>query len=188
MALITGVSGNPVLIQSRYGKKGNFEMVVPLATGGVKHFWRSNDEPIKPGKGPHWHDGALFATELGQVEAVSLIQGNYTESGHGPGNFELVLRQGDRLFAYYLPDTPPGAPWKGPFALDSSDLAWVPDLGSKTQQEAVALLAADWLKLGNVSHEGGSGQQVVVDQSPKPFEEAHMNTGHVDITLAGTGG
>lgn len=38
-----GVGGAPALLQSNYGTKGNFEVLVPLATGGIAHYWRNND-------------------------------------------------------------------------------------------------------------------------------------------------
>src|SRR5690348_7291076 len=49
-------------IQSRYGTKGNFELVVPLPGSGVAHFWRDNDAPGMPWKGPE-----IFAREVGHV-------------------------------------------------------------------------------------------------------------------------
>jgi hypothetical protein len=36
-------SGRHSLIQSTYGNKGNFELIVPLATGGMAHYTRHND-------------------------------------------------------------------------------------------------------------------------------------------------
>ena len=35
--IATGLAGNPVLIQSRFGAQGNFELVAPLASGGLAH-------------------------------------------------------------------------------------------------------------------------------------------------------
>jgi hypothetical protein len=45
-------SGNPSLIQSNFGLKGNFELVVPMSTGGLAHYWRNNDDPELPWYGP----------------------------------------------------------------------------------------------------------------------------------------
>jgi hypothetical protein len=103
-------SGNPVLIQSRFGRYGNFELVVPRREGGVAHFWRDNDAPGNPWRGP-----GVFGEDLGRVDAVALIQSTFSEAGNGPGNFEVVARVGDRLVAFWHPDNgrrwlPAGAP------------------------------------------------------------------------------
>jgi len=60
---------NPVLIQSRHGHIGNFEMVVPVASGGLAHYFRDNDAPGFP-----WYLAATFG--IGRVEAISLIESN----------------------------------------------------------------------------------------------------------------
>ena len=87
------------LIQSGFGQRGNFETVVPLATGGLAHYWRDNDAPGTP-----WHLGSVFGQSLGHVDAVSLIESDFSASGHGPGNLELVARVGDRLAYFWEPD------------------------------------------------------------------------------------
>jgi hypothetical protein len=92
---ITGVSGSPALIQGRFGTKGNFEMVVPGAADGLTHFWLDNDAPGTP-----WHVGATFGQFLGRVDSVSLVESDYSASGHGPGNLELMARVGSYL-AYF---------------------------------------------------------------------------------------
>ena len=63
-----GVSGMPTLIQSRCGTKGNFELLTPMASGGLAHYWRNNDEPAIP-----WHGPAIFGRELGIVASVSFM-------------------------------------------------------------------------------------------------------------------
>ncbi|MCA1052793.1 hypothetical protein LCM14_23510 [Priestia aryabhattai] len=68
--------GNPVLLQSQFGTKGNFELIIPLSSGGLAHFIRNNDEPH-----PCWSKGTIFGTELGEVDAVGLIQSNYGTLG-----------------------------------------------------------------------------------------------------------
>jgi hypothetical protein len=98
-----GVTGNPALIQSRFGSRGNFELVVPLAGGGLGHFFRDNDAPGLP-----WSNQPVaFGSNLGSVDAVSLIQGNFTALGNGPGNLEVIARVGDRLVGFFRPDQPP---------------------------------------------------------------------------------
>ena len=98
-----GVTGNPVLIQSTFGTNGNFELVTPLGGGGLAHFARNNDAPGLPWSGP-----TPFGTDLGIVDAVSMIQ-----SSLGPGNLEVVARVGDRLAHFFRDHAPPFA-WHGP--------------------------------------------------------------------------
>ncbi|MEO6845328.1 MAG: hypothetical protein ABI184_09150 [Ginsengibacter sp.] len=95
-----GVSGNPVLIQSHFGKQGNFELVVPLQAGGLVLYWRNNDDPQQP-----WSAPLSFAQSLGQVQAVTMIESNYGT----PGNFELIALSGSQLYKMYR---------------DSSSLIW----------------------------------------------------------------
>ena len=99
-----GVTGNPALVQTRFGSQGNFEVVAPLTTGGMGHFWRDNDDPTLPWIGP-----TEFATALGQVDAVALV---HSTLGH-PGNLELVARAGDQLY-YLWRDSGPGFAWSDP--------------------------------------------------------------------------
>ncbi|WP_131767727.1 hypothetical protein [Candidatus Protofrankia californiensis] len=83
-----GVTGNPVLVQSGFGRVGNFEVVAPSATGGLVHLWRNNDASGFPWSGP-----TAFATELGHVDAVTMIQSSFGR------HLEIVARVGDRLYA-----------------------------------------------------------------------------------------
>jgi hypothetical protein len=96
----TGVTGNPALIQGLYGGRGNFELVVPSATGGIAHYWRSNDDPTLPWGGP-----TVFGQAVGQVASVAMLESNFGE----PGNLEVVARIGDRL-AHFWRD----GGWHGP--------------------------------------------------------------------------
>ena len=63
-----GVSGAPTLIQSRCGNKGNFELLTPMASGGLAHYWRNNDDPFVP-----WFGPIRFGQEAGRFEAVGMI-------------------------------------------------------------------------------------------------------------------
>jgi hypothetical protein len=87
------IAGNPALIQSRFGTKGNFELVVPLASGGLAHYWRENDTNGLPWRGP-----VIFGQDLGYFDSVSLIQSNF---GAGRGNLEIIARQGNRLVGFW---------------------------------------------------------------------------------------
>lgn len=99
----TRVKGNPALIQSNHGHKGNFELIVPLVDGGMAHFWRNNDAHGLPWIGP-FHFGS------GDIDGVSLIQSNYGRKG----NLEVVVREGNRLAFYWRMDHSPWT-WHGPY-------------------------------------------------------------------------
>jgi hypothetical protein len=98
----SGVSGNPSFVQGRFGNKGNFEVVVPRAAGGLAHYWRNNDAPGFP-----WSGETAFATGLGRVNSVALIQGNFDK------NLEVVARVGTRLGHFWRRSGPPWT-WSGP--------------------------------------------------------------------------
>lgn len=104
------VAGNPVLIQSRFGTKGNFELVTPAAGGGLVHFWRTNDDPNLPWNGP-----IPFGQNLGMVDSVTMIQSNFGS----PGNLEVVARVGSQL-QFFWRDSGPAFNWNGPFLLVST--------------------------------------------------------------------
>jgi hypothetical protein len=101
------ITGNPALIQSRFGRQGNFELVVPAAGGGLAHLWRNNDDPAMPWNGPY-----LFGQNLGHVDGVTLIQSNYGS----PGNLELIVNAGGRL-QFFWRDSGPAFTWNGPYGL-----------------------------------------------------------------------
>jgi hypothetical protein len=65
------VAGNPVLIQSTFGTKGNFELLIPLAAGGFGAYFRDNDNASLP-----WH-GPIAVEASTHFEAISLIQSNF---------------------------------------------------------------------------------------------------------------
>jgi hypothetical protein len=44
------------------------------------------------------------------------MQSNFSSSGFGPGNLELVARSGDRLDFYWRDDASPWT-WHGPFTI-----------------------------------------------------------------------
>ena len=101
---ISGLSGDPCFIQSRFGTRGNFELVVPLASGGIAHYDRNNDDPSFPWFGPN-----VFGADVGIFSAVSLIQSNFGT----PGNLEVVaIFQGQLL--HFSRDSGPGFHWFGP--------------------------------------------------------------------------
>lgn len=91
------VTGSPALIQSTYGTRGDFELVVPVKGGGLVHLARDNDHDRLPWKVVHRFPGP-------EMEVAGFIQGSF-----GPkGNLELVVRSADRLEHHWM----------------SSDMAW----------------------------------------------------------------
>jgi hypothetical protein len=96
------VTGTPAFLQSSFGARGNFELIVPRADGGMNHYWRDNDDASLP-----WHGPYRFG--VGRISAVSCIQSSF-----GPGNLELVAREGNRL-AFYWRTGAPAFTWHGPF-------------------------------------------------------------------------
>jgi hypothetical protein len=102
--IASGISGNASLIQGRFGTKGNFEMVAPLVTGGLAHFWRNNDSPAMP-----WSAPIPFGGSVGRVTACSLIESNFGS----PGNLEVLATVGGRL-AHFWRDSGPAFQWNGP--------------------------------------------------------------------------
>ncbi len=103
----SGAAGNPALIQSRFGARGNFEMVVPMQDGGLAHYWRDNDDPALPWYGPY-----PFGAAVGDVDEVALAESNFGN----PGNLELVVRAGDRLLFFWR-DSGPSFTWNGPYPI-----------------------------------------------------------------------
>lgn len=103
------------LIQSTFDTKGNFEMVVPQAAGGLTHYWRYND-PIDPPALPWdaWNGPTFLPTDDTIYDTVSLIQSNFSASGNGPGNLEVVAGVGSGMYFYFYwrEDAPPWT-WHG---------------------------------------------------------------------------
>jgi hypothetical protein len=100
----TGVAGTPSMIQGTFGNKGNFELVSPLRSGGLAHWWRDNDDAHL-----HWYGPFMFGMNLGKVDAVSLIQSNWGD----PGHLELVA-QAEGQLAFFWRDSGPDFRWNGP--------------------------------------------------------------------------
>jgi len=101
------VQANPALIQSRFGSKGNFELLQAAVSGGLLHFWRNDDNPYLP-----WSTAVPFGT--GNVQALTMIESNFGT----PGNLEVVCRVGSQL-QFYWRDSGPAFHWNGPTSLMS---------------------------------------------------------------------
>jgi hypothetical protein len=100
--IATGVSGSPGFIQSHFGQQGNFEVVIPSATGGLLHYWRDNDN------GMVWRGPVAFFQNWGQFDAVTLIESSY-------GNLEGLARRGSELY-FFFHDTD----WRGPWRIGTN--------------------------------------------------------------------
>jgi hypothetical protein len=86
------VGSNFSVIQSRYGRQGNFELVAPSVAlfdaSGLEHYYRNNDA------GGGWSMVERFGTELRGVNGVTVIHSSY-------GNLEAVVSAGSSLYFYW---------------------------------------------------------------------------------------
>jgi hypothetical protein len=93
-------------VQSNFGNPRNFELVVPLTSGGLGYYWRDNDD-----EDLCWHGPLMFGTRLGRADAVTFVQSNFGN----PGNFELVVPVASGGFAHYWRNNDDlELPWYGP--------------------------------------------------------------------------
>jgi hypothetical protein len=102
-----GISGNPAMVQSRFGGRGNFELVCPSRFSGIDFMWRNNDATGLP-----WSPPLTFGPDVGAVDALTMIQSNFGS----PGNLELIARTGDKL-QFFWRDSGPAFKWNGPFQI-----------------------------------------------------------------------
>jgi hypothetical protein len=116
---VEDVTGDPSMIWSTFGVRGNFELVVPVGGRKLMHYWRDNDRLNLPWHGPELiHTFAAAGPLAGRPVAASLTQGRYTS----PGNLELVVRvdpqvtpftpAGPHFLVFFFRD---GGGWHGPF-------------------------------------------------------------------------
>jgi hypothetical protein len=132
---IIGVTGNPTFIQSSFGKKGNFEMVVPLGNR-LAHYFRDNDAPGFPWHGPFvFFDSTLHSPRVGaggpvpapvpqSPTAVCLLQSNFGTPGHLELVVELSPTLGASHMVFFFRDD---GGWHGPFEIvaDGSPISGV---------------------------------------------------------------
>lgn len=102
------VTGNPALIISRFGTKGNFELAVPDHHGGLLHFQRNND--VTPAV---WSQGKRFAVGLGVVTGVARL---HSQSGPFLGALQVIANAGGRLSQFWRLD---GDSCVGPVPVES---------------------------------------------------------------------
>ncbi|QKW17772.1 hypothetical protein HUT16_00690 [Kitasatospora sp. NA04385] len=91
--------GLPSLTQSRYGLRGNFELVAPDAEDGLWVFWHNNDPadgpPPETGPPPGaWSGGLRFAAGHRFDDA------RIAQSVHGPDHLEVLARSGPQVHRY----------------------------------------------------------------------------------------
>jgi hypothetical protein len=86
------VTGDPILIQSNWGNRGNFELLVPQGKV-IKQYFRNNDDPTLPWLFLREFGYPVPPTQLGPTpRSVTFIQSNFKGDGvHG--NFEAIVRK-----------------------------------------------------------------------------------------------
>jgi hypothetical protein len=111
-------SGPGSIIQSDFGdsEHGNFEVVVPLATGDGKvelwHFWHDNSDVLSP-----WQRGQIIAANV--TGPGSLIQSDFKGDDHG--NFEVIVPVQFSLRHYWHDNSDVSSPWqRGQIVTDSA--------------------------------------------------------------------
>jgi hypothetical protein len=104
-----GVAGGaPGFVQS-VGIHGNFEVVAPVTTGGLAHWWRDNGVPGQP-----WHGPTSFGP--GTFSAAALIQNDN-------GNLEVIAVSGVQLVHFWRD---PAHVWHGPIAIPGGSVSGQP--------------------------------------------------------------
>jgi hypothetical protein len=98
-----GVAATPSFIQGRLGNRVDFEVVAPVATGGLVHLTRNNETFA-------WSAPVRFGS--GAIRSAALIQSN-------TGQLEVVARVGSTLVHYWRPPVAPWT-WYGPLVIGRS--------------------------------------------------------------------
>jgi len=100
------VGGAPGFAQSM---SSNFEVVAPLTTGGLAHWWRDNGVPAQP-----WHGPDRVAP--GTFSSAALIQNDH-------GNLEVVAVSGVGLVNFWRDAA---GVWHGPIAIAGGSVSGQP--------------------------------------------------------------
>jgi hypothetical protein len=110
---IGAVSGNPSFVQSKFGRLGNFELILPQNNSQLVHYSRNNDSTGYP-----WHKVDVLYDSAQIPGSPIPIRAAVIESNFGKGNLEVVARMHPKLgrdylsFFYYERNT---GKWHGPF-------------------------------------------------------------------------
>lgn len=122
--LDAGSVGRPALIQSAYGVRGNFEVVVAKSDGSLAHYWRNNDDQALA-----WNVGPVFRGGPNQAlyifNDVSMFQSSYNRLEVFASEKYAKNKAAYRIIHYR---SGLGQPWDGPIrALDIPyDVTWWP--------------------------------------------------------------
>ncbi|HVG24784.1 MAG TPA: hypothetical protein VND45_11565 [Thermoanaerobaculia bacterium] len=121
--LFTAAVGTPSIIQSRFGRTGNLEVLTANANGGITGLWADNDAA----DAPRWSAAFDVAARFGDPgdapsheDEVALVQSSFGTTG----NFEVLARRRGKTDFFWRIDTPPWT-WSGPFRIASDP----PDAG-----------------------------------------------------------
>ena len=118
---VTGVTGDPMLIESNRGTLGNFELLVPQGDA-IVYYSRDNDNPQLPWRRMGQLSYKAPPGQLGPVpQSITLVQSTFKTDGvHG--NFEAVVRvraaiasDPDTLDSWFFDSAK--LTWNGPFPL-----------------------------------------------------------------------
>lgn len=111
--------GAPGFIQSRFftregAREWNFELIVPLESGGMLHMWVDNADGAPRQRAPRWNRAQTFGTN--RVHGVRLLHSDW-------GNLELIAWEetpsGPRLVHYFQRNS--GGSWIRAVELPNSD-------------------------------------------------------------------
>jgi hypothetical protein len=148
--LISGVTGDPALIQSTFGVAGNYEVLVPMGNR-IAHLWRNNDAPGYP-----WNRAPDLPCQCGSPPVigadplgVAFLESNFRPGPNIPGTFEAVAR--------LRPQFSSGADdYLGYYYFDTVSLQWIGPTPVKTNGVAIsgvtgtpALMQSTWGTAGN---------------------------------------
>jgi hypothetical protein len=104
-------AGVPALLQGGHGaRQRNFELLTPLASGGLGAYWLDNDPDDAGAR--RWH-GPAVVDPVTRYDAVAMLQGPF---GPAPGNLEVAATTADGRVVHLWRDAGTLA-WSGPSPL-----------------------------------------------------------------------
>ena len=99
--------GNCSLLESTFradsGKPYNFEAML-LQGNQLFHVWRDNSDPSLS-----WHVGAVVS-QAATADAC-IIESDYRSGSGNPGNFEILVLEGNNIVHYWRNNSDPSEPW-----------------------------------------------------------------------------
>lgn len=122
--------GRPAIIQSSYDlvdpgwlsfddpHHGNYELIVPMASGGIRHLWKDNGTTTATSNhtiANGWTDAGVVFGQQAVYDEVSMIQSNFSSDDH-QGNLEVVARRnGQAGFDFFWREQ--DMVWRGPISI-----------------------------------------------------------------------